>query len=693
MEGGVDMLEIKYNSLNLFKNGKPWLPIAGEMQYSRTRREEWRDSLYKMKAGGVDIVQSYVFWIHHEEIEGVYDFSGNKSLRDFLQEIKDAGMYMYLRIGPWPHGEARNGGFPDWLLEKGWELRSNDPNYLAKVHEYFSKLYEQSKGFMYSDGGPIIGIQIENEHGHCGGPTGEEGEEHIRTLKKMLDDIGFNAPIYSTTGWGDASTGGLVPFWGGYPEEPWCPSKDERPPNDNYLIKAGRNDINIGSDAGIKYDAAEIIDGFPYFTTEMGAGVQISKIRRPIISDKDAGALLLSKLASGVNLVGYYMYHGGTNPIGKLSFLNEYRGGSLKPGWTSDVPELSYDFQAPIREYGQIRQSHKEIKIVGLMLREFGDELALMETHIPKDEPNSAYDTEHLRYGTRHNGKSGYFFVNNYQRRRYMNVHTNVNISVSLDNEEIKIPTFDVKDGDYFFWPFNMKIGNALLKTAKATPLCILNNNDYIFYTDCEPEYNFDGEPDINKKIITISRKDALNSYKISTDKDYLFISDSLVMQTDKGIEIIGRKTPEFKVYPELSNTPIGFEKIGEEDGFVKYRKSIAHINNSVSFERIGEGEYEINITYGGFSENTYLNLEYGGNIARLYDGDKYIADNFYNGTDWDISLKRFGYPKSLRLKIEPLTKDEFVFIEKWPILKNGVADELYNACAETEYRFIINWQ
>ena len=77
---------------------------------------------------------------------------------------------------------------------------------------------------------------------------------------------------------------------------------------------------------------------------------------------------------------------------------------------------MSYDFQAPIREYGQIRQSHKEIKIVGLMLREFGDELALMETHIPKDEPNSAYDTEHLRYGTRHNGKSGYFFVNNYQR-------------------------------------------------------------------------------------------------------------------------------------------------------------------------------------------------------------------------------------------------------------------------------------
>ena len=90
-------MDISYNPYFLVKDGKPWLPIMGEMQYSRTRREEWRDSLIKMKAGGVDIVQSYVFWIHHEEIEGEWNFEGNCELSAFLEEIKSLGMYMYLR--------------------------------------------------------------------------------------------------------------------------------------------------------------------------------------------------------------------------------------------------------------------------------------------------------------------------------------------------------------------------------------------------------------------------------------------------------------------------------------------------------------------------------------------------------------------------------------------------------------------
>lgn len=683
------MEKISYNPYYLTRDSKAWLPIAGELQYSRVPKEEWRSALYKMKACGLDIVQSYIFWIHHEEIENEYDFSGNRCLRDFLQEIKDAGMYMYLRIGPWPHGEARNGGFPDWLLEKGWGLRTNDPRYLGKVKEYFGKIYDQCKGFMYNDGGPIIGIQIENEHGHCGGCTGEEGERHIRNLKAMLDELGFSAVIYSTTGWGDASTGGLVPFWGGYPEEPWCPSNLERPANGNYLFKEGRNDINIGSDAGIKENAADTIEGFPYFTTEMGAGVQISKIRRPIITDKDAGALALCKLASGVNLLGYYIFCGATHPKGKLSFMNEYRGYTLQPGWTSDVPELSYDFQAPIREYGQIRQSFKEIRLLGLMLRDFGEDMAVLSTHIPDDAPKSAEDTEHLRYAVRHNGRHGYLFVNNYQRRRVMNTHSGVEIKIPLDNETVAMPKFDIKDGDYFFWPFNMKIGSGLLKSANASPLCILNKTDYVFYTDFKPVYNFE-DKDENYGIITISRKDALNAEKITLDKDYLFISDSLIMKTDKGVEIIGRKTAEFKVYPDLNEVPDGFDKTGTDGIFTVYEKKIEPIENKVTCRQTGDGEYEIDIEYGGFADNTYINIEYGGNIARMYDGDNYIADSFYNGTDWEVGLARFSYPKKLKICIEPLTETEFVFIEKWPTLKFGKANEIYNIKAETEYRFVI---
>ena len=102
----------------LTKDEKPWFPIMGEIHYSRYPAKYWKESINKMKAGGVDIISAYVIWIHHEEIENQYDFSGDRNLREFVKSIKDCNSKMLLRIGPWIHGETRNGGFPDWLLKK-----------------------------------------------------------------------------------------------------------------------------------------------------------------------------------------------------------------------------------------------------------------------------------------------------------------------------------------------------------------------------------------------------------------------------------------------------------------------------------------------------------------------------------------------------------------------------------------------
>ena len=87
-------------------------------------RRVCEEELCKMKAGGIDIVSSYIFWIHHEEEEGKYDFSGNRDLRGFLHAAKSAGLLAFLRIGPWCHGEVRNGGLPDWVMHKEYEVRS-----------------------------------------------------------------------------------------------------------------------------------------------------------------------------------------------------------------------------------------------------------------------------------------------------------------------------------------------------------------------------------------------------------------------------------------------------------------------------------------------------------------------------------------------------------------------------------------
>ena len=129
-----------------------------DRHYSRVDRRFWADSLQKMKAGGIDIVSSYVIWIHHEEIEGEFDFSGNKDLRKFIQLCQDHGLYFFLRIGPWVHGEVRHGGFPDWLLAKGFEVRTNDERYFAEVYRFYNRIYSQIQGLQFKEGGPIIGI-------------------------------------------------------------------------------------------------------------------------------------------------------------------------------------------------------------------------------------------------------------------------------------------------------------------------------------------------------------------------------------------------------------------------------------------------------------------------------------------------------------------------------------------------------
>ena len=137
------MLTLDSDSLLL--NGKPWMPVMGEFHYARYPETEWREELLKMKAGGVDTLATYVFWIHHEEIEGQFDWSGRRNLHRFVETCGEVGLKVIVRCGPWDHGEVRNGGFPDWLEQKGWRLRSNDTNYLAAVKIFYGEIADVYK--------------------------------------------------------------------------------------------------------------------------------------------------------------------------------------------------------------------------------------------------------------------------------------------------------------------------------------------------------------------------------------------------------------------------------------------------------------------------------------------------------------------------------------------------------------------
>lgn len=679
------MDKFTYNEKYILKNDKPWFPVMGEFHYSRYDRRFWKESLYKMKAGKVDVVSSYSIWIHHEEIENEFDFSGNRDLRTFVQTCKECGIYMFLRVGPWSHAEARNGGFPDWLCKKHKDkLRTNDEAYLKDVRKYYEKLYEQVEGLFLKDGGPIIGIQVENEYGHCGGLQGDEGERHMITLTNMLKEIGFDAPLYTATGWGGAVTGGLLPVMGGYCESPWDQRITEIEPSGNYIFTYERNDHNIGNDFGLGEGITFDMNKFPYLTAELGGGLQVTHHRRPVATASDIGAVSLVKLGSGVSLLGYYMYHGGTNPDGKLSTLQE----SKATGYANDLPEKNYDFNAPIKEFGQMSDTLKEIKILGMFIEDFGEQLCDMPAYIPDDNPLFPDNYTDLRYAFRHNGKSGYAFVNNYQRRRKMAEHENVKLKVRLEDEEICFDEFSIKDKEYFFLPFNMKAGNALIKTALVTPLCKIGN-DIIFYGNKEPKFKIEGDLG-DTKLITLSRKDALNSWKVKKDREYLYITDANVVQMGDKTAIISKGDTMLKIYPKPKEAPDGFSFVKNEGEFAIYERKTDKANAKADFVEIkkecGKTTYEINIDVDKAVNDIFLIIDYSADSARMYCDNKLLSDSFYTGQTWEFGLKQFDFPKKLTMEVFELKEDAKVFLEKWPAMENAKACRINDIKVECEY-------
>ena len=706
-----------YNSHYLTRDEKPWFPVMGEMHYSRYKESLWEESLRKMKAGGVSIVSAYEIWIHHEEEEGIFDFSGCRNLRGFLQACKNVGISVFLRLGPWVHGEVRNGGFPDWLQKKEQEgvlLRSNDPVYMEYVKRYWQQLFEQASGFLYEDGGPVIGVQIENEYGHVGGLRGEAGEAHIRALTALAEEIGFRLPLRTATGWGGACIGDLLPVMGGYCEAPWDQRLTEIEPNTNFVFSHVRNDALIACDHHVEDAITFDQSKFPYLTAELGGGLQVTKHRRPVAAGKDIGAMSLSKLGSGVALLGYYMYHGGSNPDGKLSTLQESRA----TGYLNDLPEINYDFNAPIRQYGTISDSYREVKLLAYFLEDFGADLAVLPAEIFPENVKPS-DLETLRLSWRHDADHGYVFYNNYQRRHSMADHENVVLEGRLDGTGVVFPAIHIADGEYGFFPYNMKLGNAVLQSALATPLCCLRGaavdrcgdgsalggDIYVFYGDRDPHFIWKGE--LQADVLLLSRADALHAFRVKTDREYLILADDYVWEENGKIRIVGDSCTAVKCFPNPTGGIEGFAACGQEGRFTVYERRCEECEVAVELSRMhrddagvvsavgpltaqnGTAEYELSIRYDKKTEHLrdlLLELTWAGESMDVYLGDKKINDFFYTGQTALLSLGYFEYPEKLRIAVHALHENEPVFLETWPVMEGGMACRIEAVKVKQQY-------
>ena len=148
----------------------------------------------RMKAGGLNTVAVYVFWIHHEEQRGVFDFSGRRDIRQFITLAKEVGLKVLMRVGPWDHGECRNGGHPDWVLDRETcgALRSTDPKYLACTAGWYGALAKQLEGLFHKDGGPITLLQVDNETSDW---------KYLLALRGLAMSLGILPAFFTKTGW------------------------------------------------------------------------------------------------------------------------------------------------------------------------------------------------------------------------------------------------------------------------------------------------------------------------------------------------------------------------------------------------------------------------------------------------------------------------------------------------------------
>lgn len=301
-------------------NGKPFQVISGEMHYPRIPRAYWRERFRMAKAMGLNTITTYVFWNEHEPTPGVYDFSGNKDVAEFVREAQQEGLYVILRPGPYVCAEWEFGGYPAWLLKNhGIVVRSSDPKFMGPATRWLARLGKELAPLQIGNGGPIILTQVENEYGSYG-----DDHAYMEQIHKALVDAGFTkSQLYTADGPEQVPNGSL-------PELP-----------------VGINFGGAGVDAAQKAFATlkTFRPNGPFINSEYWAGwFDHWGGKHAHTNAANEAANLKWMLEQGYS-VSIYMFHGGT------SF--GWRNGANSNGTNYEPDVTSYDYDSPLDESGR----------------------------------------------------------------------------------------------------------------------------------------------------------------------------------------------------------------------------------------------------------------------------------------------------------------------------------------------------
>lgn len=681
------------NSRFLEKDGMPWLPVMAEFHFTRYDEAEWELELRKIKAAGVDIVSSYLFWIFYEEEQGVFRFDKKRDIAHFLELCRKVGLYAFMRIGPWCHGECRNGGFPDWLQHSGVPLRCNDEEYLRLVRRLFSAYADEIKPYLFRNGGTVIGIQLENELPDNGA--------HLEELKRIALSCGLEVPYYTVTGWGPRVTefpeGQMLPVFGCYPAAPWEGHTRPLGVNKNYFFSTLRNDSSIGNDriSGKASDDESILKNIPHLTCELGPGNQLTYLRRPTIKTEDVISLATVSLGSGNCLPGYYMFHGGFNPPEGL-----YQE-SKASGYTNDLPVSSYDFQAPLDEYGQPRESYFYFRRLHQFIHCCEASLAQMTCTAPDVLPESENDNKTPRMYFRGNTKGGYLFYNTHQRNARLSPVKNLIVCVQYEKELCSYGPVDICEGSYGVMPVRQKLqgaeiefmtlmplwsgvyknkpsfvcciqsgispvieltGNVQVKNAGMCSIKNKNGNTLISIADVSKSITLEIVRDgIGVDIIVLCEEDSLYFNAVNTKNGTEFVIKDGIVFEDKGKILSFEKTE--KSLPEKCVRLHKAEnlRIGAENMYAQFLFAEA--------DECPEYILEVSASLSDICYDAIFSFDVCGDVIQLYADDMLIADDFLRAKQWRVSLRRLlPYIRKgceLRIKCSPVSENRDVYLDE----------------------------
>ncbi|KAK7341805.1 hypothetical protein VNO80_24744 [Phaseolus coccineus] len=562
---------ITYDHRALVIDGKRRVLVSGSIHYPRSTPEMWPDLIQKSKDGGLDVIETYVFWNIHEPVRGQYNFEGRGDLVKFVKTVAAAGLYVHLRIGPYACAEWNYGGFPLWLhFIPGIQFRTDNKPFEEEMKRFTAKIVDMMKqeNLYASQGGPIILSQIENEYGNIDAAYGAAAKSYVKWAASMATSLDTGVPWVM------------------------CQQEDAPDPIINTCNGFYCDQFNPNSYSKPKMWTENWSGWYLLF----GGAVPY----RPV---EDLAFAVARFYQRGGTFQNYYMYHGGTN-------FGRSTGGPFI--------STSYDYDAPIDEYGIIRQPKwGHLKDLHTAIKLCEEALTATDPTITSLGPN----IEAAVYKT--GAVCAAFLANN----------ATYDTNVTFNGNSYHLPAWSVS--------ILPDCRNVVLNTAKISSVSMISSftteslkEDISSSDNCSSGWSWISEPIGISKADSFSKFGLVEQINTTADRsDYLWYSSSIDLdvgtQTVLHIESLGHALHAF-INGKLAGSGTGTAvKVDIPITLVAGRNTIDLLSLTVGLQN-----------YGAFFDT------WGAGIT-----GPVILKGLKNGSSLDLSSQKWTYQIGLKGK------------------------------------------